>query len=132
MKRPGGPGARSGIFPGIWEVVARVPSGRVATYGQIARMAGCPGGARTVGWAMRALPDGLLIRGSPVPWHRVINAQGLISPRRGAAPGDEAARQARALRREGVPVSSAGTVDLTLCRWNGRTDRRRLRAGGGG
>ncbi len=132
MKRPGIPDAPTGIFLDIWEVVARVPRGRVATYGQIARMAGCPGGARTVGWAMRALPEGLLIRGSPVPWQRVINAQGRISPRRSAAPGDEAVRQARALRREGVPVSSAGTVDLTRCRWNGRAERKRRRAGGGG
>ena len=131
MKRPGNADAPTGIFLDIWEVVARVPRGRVTTYGQIARMAGCPGGARTVGWAMRALPDGLLIRGSPVPWQRVINAQGRISPRRSGAPGDDAVRQARALRREGVPVSSAGTVDLTQCLWNGRAQGKHRRTGGG-
>jgi len=108
-----------GLFGGIWAVVARVPRGRVATYGQIARMAGLPGGARTVGWAMRALPDGLAIGGRRVPWHRVINAQGRISPRGGAGMVDETARQAARLRRERVAVSPGGAIDLTLYLWDG-------------
>ena len=53
------------IFPVIWRLVSRIPRGRVATYGQIARMAGLGGGARTVGWALRALPtnDGHPVNG---------------------------------------------------------------------
>src|SRR6266571_6515658 len=111
--------AASGVFRTIWAVVARVPRGQVATYGQIARMAGLPGGARTVGWAMRALPDGLAIGGRRVPWHRVINAQGRISPRGGAGMVDETARQAARLRRERVAVSPGGAIDLTLYLWDG-------------
>lgn len=129
-RRRGARSAASGIFRAIWEVVARVPRGRVATYGQVARMAGCPGGARTVGWAMRALPDGLRVHGKAVPWHRVINAEGGISPRRGTAPGDETVRQARALRREGVAVAGARVVDLTRHLWQGWPPSRRGRGRG--
>lgn len=57
-------------------MVARIPAGRVATYGQIARLAGMPGHARQVGYALSALTDH-----GPIPWHRVVNAKGMISPR---------------------------------------------------
>ena len=107
-----------GTFRSIWRVVSRVPRGRVATYGQIARMAGLPGAARTVGWAMNALPDGARIGGHAIPWHRVINAAGRISPRASDA-GDEGGRQARRLRSEGVRVSRAGRIDLGRFGWDG-------------
>ncbi len=58
----------------IWQVVSTIPRGKVASYGQVARMAGMPGRARLVGAALKQLPDN-----SPVPWHRVINASGKIS-----------------------------------------------------
>jgi len=58
----------------IWETVSKIPKGKVATYGQVAELSGLPGQARLVGYAMHNLP-----RGSKVPWHRVINAQGGIS-----------------------------------------------------
>ena len=58
----------------IWEVVGTIPRGKVASYGQVARMAGLPGRARLVGTALKQLPDD-----SQVPWHRVINAAGKIS-----------------------------------------------------
>ncbi|HOY43929.1 MAG TPA: MGMT family protein, partial [bacterium] len=48
----------SSIFQSIHKLVAKIPPGRVATYGQIAAMLGVPGGARTVGWAMHGLPEG--------------------------------------------------------------------------
>ncbi len=112
--------ATSAVFRMIWECVAAVPRGRVVTYGQVARMTGCPGGARTVGWAMRALPDDLRIRGRAVPWHRVLNAAGGISLRGGSTPGDGRARQRQGLRREGVSVSAAGVVDLSRYLWRGR------------
>ena len=110
----------SAIFPLIWRLVARIPRGRVATYGQIARMAGLGGGARTVGWALRALPDDLEIDGRPVPWQRVINAQGRISPRCHAGDAGGGARQAAALRRDGVRVAPDGTIDLDRRLWSGR------------
>lgn len=60
----------------IYAVVNRIPKGRVATYGQVARLAGLGGQARQVGYALHALPSG-----SKVPWHRVVNARGQISLR---------------------------------------------------
>jgi len=61
----------------VYAVVACIPRGRVATYGQVAALAGYPGDARQVGNALAALPEDL-----DVPWHRVINAQGRVSPRK--------------------------------------------------
>lgn len=58
----------------IWQVIKSIPYGRVATYGQIAALAGLPGLARFVGRTLKQLPEG-----SKLPWHRVINAQGRIS-----------------------------------------------------
>ena len=109
-------------FEMIWRVVARVPRGRVATYGQIARMAGLLNGARTVGWALRALPDGRRVGGRPVPWHRVINAQGTISPR-GGEDGGGASRQSAALKREGIRVPRGGRIDLRRYLWRGQGQR---------
>ena len=58
----------------IWQVVASIPSGCVATYGQVARLAGYPGYARQVGVVLKNLPEG-----SRLPWHRVLNARGMLS-----------------------------------------------------
>jgi len=66
----------------IYRVVRHIPKGRVATYGVVARLAGRPGAARTVGWALSALPDE-----GDVPWWRVVNAAGRIS----LSPHDHAA-----------------------------------------
>ena len=108
-----------GAFGAIWRVVARIPRGRVATYGQVARMAGFPGAARFAGWALAAIPDGLRLGGREVPWHRVINAQGRTSPRSGD-PAGECLRQLARLRREGVRPSRSGAIDLERYGWDGR------------
>lgn len=93
----------------IYAVTRRIPRGRVATYGQIARLAqGCT--ARMVGYAMAALHDG-----NDVPWHRVINAQGRISARSG---GDGATRQTLRLAKEGIAVDAGGRIDLARHRWD--------------
>ena len=60
----------------IWQVVAMIPRGKVATYGQVAALAGMPSHARYVGRTLRVLP-----RGTKLPWHRVINAGLRISLR---------------------------------------------------
>jgi methylated-DNA-protein-cysteine methyltransferase related protein len=114
-----------GIFGDVWRVVARIPRGKVATYGQVARMVGLPGGARTIGWAMSALPGDLRIGGRPIPWHRVINVQGRISRRGGSPSGDAIARQAARLRREGIEVSGDGGIDLKTHLWEGEARRPR-------
>lgn len=94
----------------IYGAVARIPRGRVATYGQIAALAGLPGRARQVGYALHALPEG-----SPVPWQRVVNARGEIS-----LPGHAGARQRALLRAEGVELDPAGRIDLARHGWRPR------------
>ena len=95
-------------FDEFYWVVRQIPPGQVATYGQIAELAGFPGRARQVGRALSLLPPG-----SDVPWFRVLNAQGAIS----LARADGLAEQRDALRAEGVEVSDGGRVRLRLCRW---------------
>ena len=99
-----GPARPSGLFANVYELVQAIPRGRVATYGQVARLLGLRRGARAVGWALRALPPGLARR---VPWHRVVGHGGRISPR--AGPGPQ--QQRRRLRAEGVRFMR-GAVDL--------------------
>lgn len=97
-------------FEKIDQIIKRIPKGKVATYGQIAAMAGIPRGARTVGWALATLKD------NNMPWHRVINAQG-----RSSFP--EAAKrklQQSLLEGEGVVFDGSGKVELELFQWDGR------------
>jgi methylated-DNA-protein-cysteine methyltransferase-like protein len=103
----------------IWGVVARIPRGRVATYGQVAALAGLGGGARQVGYALAALPDD-----AEVPWQRVVNARGEVSARRDF---DGAPRQRALLEREGVVFDAGGRIDLERFRWPGPALRRRRR-----
>ena len=93
----------------IWDVVARIPRGRVSTYGDVAREAGLPGRARQAGYALKHAPDGMHL-----PWHRVVGAGGKIA----FPPGSSARReQTRRLESEGVKVV------------NGRVARAALRPG---
>ena len=109
---------RRGTFLAIYDVVARIPRGRIATYGEVARMAGMPGAARTVGWAMAALPSGGRVAGRTIPWHRVLNAQGGVSPRPSETPGRPDGQAAR-LRREGLVTKKSGRFDLARYGWDG-------------
>lgn len=93
----------------FYAVVRRVPEGRVATYGQVASLAGRDGHARQVGYALHALP-----RGSDVPWQRVVNARGEVSPR--SEPGWEGLQRA-ILEDEGVEFDVRGRIDLGRFRW---------------
>jgi len=93
----------------IYEVIARIPSRRVATYGQIAELAGIPGQARRVGYALSALAAD-----TSIPWHRVINAKGMISPRSGSGSGK---LQRLLLQKEGIVFDSSGRFDLTRFQW---------------
>ena len=102
------PGAARVGHERIYAVVRRIPKGKVATYGQIARIVGrCT--ARMVGYAMAAVPEG-----SRVPWQRVINAQGTISAR---SHGDGDVRQRVLLEKEGVMFDANGRVDLRIFQW---------------
>jgi methylated-DNA-protein-cysteine methyltransferase-like protein len=88
----------------IYAAVQSIPRGRVATYGQVAASAGLPRRWRRVGRALKALPPD-----SAIPWHRVVNAQGGISPR---GTGDETAVQRLLLEDEGIVFTAGGRIDL--------------------
>jgi methylated-DNA-protein-cysteine methyltransferase-like protein len=107
--------AGTASYARIYVVVARVPKGRVATYGQIAGEAGLPGHARMVGYALSALPEG-----SRVPWHRVVNAAGRISLRTGADHRPMDRIQRFLLEREGVRFGGRGAIPLAQFRWSPR------------
>jgi len=92
----------------ILATVDSIPKGRVSTYGRIAEETGLGRGARQVGAALRDLP-----RGRNVPWHRVVNAAGQISPR----DGDSQARQRKLLEAEGIEFSATGRIDLARFVW---------------
>lgn len=93
----------------IWQVVALIPSGNVATYGDIARYAGLAKAARRVGRALRQLPHD-----TAIPWHRVLNSQGKISLPPGSA---SQYTQRERLESEGIVFKSAIHLDLKHYRW---------------
>lgn len=97
----------------IWKTVAEIPRGRVASYGQIADLAGLPRRARLVGYALSTTPPGLAL-----PWHRVINAKGMISFPEGTE-GYES--QVDRLAAEGVELIG-GRIDLVQYRWTPSLD----------
>ena len=99
------------FFEQVYKVVRRIPPGKVATYGQIARTLGAPRAARTVGWALHDLPDG-----SDVPWQRVVNARGTISLDERGLGG---AMQHALLEEEGVVLDEQGRIDLGVYGWSG-------------
>ena len=90
----------------ICSVLAAVPRGRVITYGDLAEMAGYARAARLAGQTLRKLP-----RGTKLPWHRVINAQGRIS-----LPEPAAQRQRERLEKEGITLLN-GRVDMNRYHW---------------
>ena len=98
----------------VWCVVACIPTGRVATYKQIAALAGIEGptGARQVGYALAALKPG-----NDIPWHRVVNVKGTISERgRRGSMGEQYDR----LALEGVAFDGFGRIDLDAFEWDYR------------
>jgi len=93
----------------IWQVVAAIPTGKVATYGGVAQKAGMARAARRVGLALRGLPSN-----TKIPWHRVVNAQGRISLPEGSAPHNT---QRGRLENEGIHFKTNGTIDLRRYSW---------------
>jgi methylated-DNA-protein-cysteine methyltransferase related protein len=94
----------------VYELVLRIPRGRVMTYGQVARVLGAGYDARAIGNVMHATPDD----GRNIPWHRVINAQGGISTAGMTTPPD---LQQRLLEAEGVAFNEKNRCDLTKYLW---------------
>jgi methylated-DNA-protein-cysteine methyltransferase related protein len=99
----------------IYAAVRRIPAGRVASYGQVARVAGLANHARQVGYALHGLAEG-----SGVPWHRVINVRGEIS----LAAVDDRRYQRMLLEAEGIRFDGRGRVDLERYGWRPRVARR--------
>lgn len=89
----------TGLFERVYAVVRRVPKGRVISYGEIAKILGCPRAARQVGWAMRQSPD-------DIPWQRVVKADGAV------AGGEHAELRRALLEAEGVGFLPDGRVDM--------------------
>lgn len=105
-------GAQSpdGLHETFHRIVRLIPEGRVATYGQIATLAGHPRNARQVGYALARLND------ESVPWHRVVNLRGSISDR-GFDPLESVERQRFLLQEEGVVFDRRGRIDLDRFGW---------------
>lgn len=96
----------------VLALVARIPKGRLASYGQIALMAGYPRRPRQVGMVLKGLPES-----TELPWHRVVNTGGYV-PSKGRWWG--ARVQIERLREEGIAVDELGNLDLERYRWDGK------------
>ena len=96
----------------VYAIVTRIPKGRVMTYGQIAVLLGRPTAARAVGYALHNVPPG-----AAIPWQRVVNAQGKISPRRAGEILHEPLVQQMLLEAEGVEFDAEGRLDLRQYLW---------------
>jgi len=99
----------SPLYERFYAVVRKIPRGRVATYGQVARLAGLPRHSRHVGYALQALPDG-----SGVPWQRVVNSKGAISVRAHPYAVD---MQRAMLEREKIAFDARGRIPLKRYQW---------------
>ncbi len=97
--------AEKELYQRIYQVASMIPTGKVATYGQLAFYAGIPRGGRLAGRAMAHAPEGL-----GIPCHRVVNSAGRC------APGFFTQRSL--LEAEGVPFTAGGLVDMKRCLWN--------------
>ena len=111
MRRTGEPAAADAraFTLAVARVVKKIPRGKLLTYGDVARFAGFPGRPRQVGMALKGMPEEIKI-----PWHRVVNAKGLV-PQRSRFWG--AWEQMRRLRAEGIPVDDDGNLPLPRYRW---------------
>lgn len=112
MKPPRPTRHESTGYDRIYAVIRRIPRGRVATYGQVAALAGLPGNARRVGYALHALSSA-----TALPWQRVVNARGAIS----LDPGSSGLTQRLLLEKEGVTFDARGRIALTRFRWRPRS-----------
>ena len=107
-------GNSSSFFRQVYEIVAKIPAGKVATYGQIAAMLGRPRAGRTVGWAMQSAPHDLHL-----PCHRIVNKAGAMAP---AYAFDGADVQRAELEAEGITFRADGCIDMDKHLWNETTD----------
>lgn len=101
-----------GLFEEVYSIVKRIPEGKVATYGQIARLMGAPGKSKIVGWALHSNPyEGI------VPCHRVVNRNGELS---GASAFGSKDIQKKLLEDEGIIFDKNGIINLQIYLWKPR------------
>lgn len=110
MKRPSA--AADGMYRAMRAIVAQIPSGSVMSYGAVARAAGYPRHARMVARALSGATEAL-------PWHRVINAQGVV-PARGLDGEDDLQRML--LEEDGLVFDSRGRIDMARHAWHPQSD----------
>jgi methylated-DNA-protein-cysteine methyltransferase-like protein len=103
-----------GFYDRVYKIVSQIPKGKVATYGQIAAMAGKPFAARAVGTAMRKAPDYL-----DLPCHRVVSQSGRLAPSYAFGGAD---RQRELLEEEGVSFRENGSIDMKPHLWRVQLD----------
>ncbi len=103
---------RAAFRAAVMRIVARIPAGRLASYGQVAALAGFPRRPRQVGMVLKGLPPD-----TDLPWHRVVNTNGYV-PSKGRWWG--ALEQIARLKAEGVLVDAEGNLDLEARRWDGK------------
>ena len=98
------------FYERVYEIAAKIPKGKVITYGDIARAIGSPKSARIVGYAMRSIPSK-----AQIPAHRVVNRLGEMAPSHVFGSQE---LQRDILESEGVIFKEDGTIDMEKCRWN--------------
>ncbi len=111
-------GSGAAEYPSYYAIIRQIPRGCVLTYGDVARLAGRPTFARRVGYALAALKD------PTVPWWRVVNARGAVSPRAGDLLGACELDQRARLLQEGIPLDEEGCLELPQYRWSGEPQAR--------
>ena len=100
------------FFKRVYNIVSKIPKGKIATYGQIAFMLGEPRSARVVGWALRKVPDNMNI-----PCHRVVNKSGELSPDYVFGSSDI---QRYLLKSEGIVFKKDGRINIEKYLWDGK------------
>jgi methylated-DNA-protein-cysteine methyltransferase related protein len=105
-------------YENVYAIVKKIPRSHVATYGQIALLAGLGRGARQVGYALRATPANMKI-----PWHRVVNAQGRVSVRIKEWQSGSDDLQKILLEAEGIVFDETGKLNLKRYRWKPKVSR---------
>jgi methylated-DNA-protein-cysteine methyltransferase-like protein len=108
------------LYRSIYAVIRRIPRGRVATYGQVAEIAGLPRGARVAAAALK-------VSGGQVPWQRVVGKADRTHAKIAILDPVGAAVQRALLESEGVDVGDAGRIDLTIYGWRNALRKRRTK-----
>ena len=116
VPRPRAAATAGDTYAKIFATVRRIPRGKVASYGRVAEWSGLPRQARLVGYALHASPPGV------VPWHRVVNAAGVLSL--GKLDPSGALTQRLRLEAEGVTFDARGRVRMGRHRWSGPRTKR--------